>query len=305
MEPDHRHPRTQVPSRPIEWLTRMAMFPAIDYFCNVFTPEGLKKIFHDNPEVRDVMQWWNMEERLKGHSPDDFLRVLDEAGVEKVMIPISALGSYDYRGKVHAVDPEDLIPILERHPDRYHGVARINPFERMRGVREVETLVRKHNFKGAFLHTYGFGIPLNHRDYWPFYAKCEELGVPVVMQVGHSAERMPSELGRPIHLDDIALYFPELKLVGSHTGWPWVDEMIALAWKHKNVFIGCGAHAPKFWDPKLVQFMNSRGKGKVMWGTDYPIVLHRPSMDQVRALGLRADAEAALLRETAVTVFGL
>jgi uncharacterized protein len=282
------------------------MSKVIDYFCNVFTPQGLKKIFLDNPDVKGVMEWWGIGDRLKGHSPDAFLKeVLDPAGVAKVMIPVSALGSYDRPGAVHSADPEDVIPLTEAYPDRYYGIARINPYERMKGVREIEYLVKNHNFKGAFFHPYGFGTALNARELWPFYAKCEELGIPVMAQVGHSGERMPSELGRPIHVDDIALYFPELKFIASHTGWPWCEELIALAWKHKNVYIGTCAHKPKYWDPKLVQFLNSRGIGKVMWGTDYPILMPGECLQQIEKMDLKKEAREALLWGTAEKVFGI
>ena len=84
----------------------------------------------------------------------------------------------------------------------------------MTGVRRLQESIGDGVFLGAHLHTYGFGMPVNDRKYYPFYAKCVELGIPVVMQVGHSAERMPSEMGRPLHIDDIALDFPELTIVG-------------------------------------------------------------------------------------------
>jgi hypothetical protein len=114
---------------------------------------------------------------------------------------------------------------------------------------------------------------------------------------------MPSACGRPILLDDVALYFPELRLVAAHTGWPWVEELIALAWKHPNVYIAVSGHAPKYWDKSLVHFLNSRGIGKVMWGTDYPLILHEESLTQIEQLGLKPEAKRALLRETAVKVF--
>lgn len=242
----------------------------VDYFCNIFTANGLKKIFKDNPDVYGVMKWWGIDERLKGHTAEAFIdEVLDPAGIAKVVIPVPALGSYDHPGKVFAPEPEDLIPAIDAFPKRYFGLAGINPYERMNGVRQVEYLVKNHNFKGAFLHPYGFGLPLNHRDLWPFYAKCEELG-------------------RPIPIDDIALYFPELKFVASHTGWPWCEELIALAWKHPNVYIRTCAHKPRYWDEKLVQFANSRGIGKIMWGTDYPILEHQECIDRVEELDFKS-----------------
>jgi predicted TIM-barrel fold metal-dependent hydrolase len=101
------------------------------------------------------------------------------------------------------------------------------------------------------------------------------------------------------------LYFPELRVVAAHTGWPWVEELISLSLLYPNVYIGTTAHAPKYWDPALVQYVNTRGIGKVLWGTDWPIVEHKPSREQVEALGLKEEAKVQLLREVAIKVFKL
>jgi predicted TIM-barrel fold metal-dependent hydrolase len=122
--------------------------------------------------------------------------------------------------------------------------------------------------------------------------------------MGHTLDFMPIEHGRPYLLDKIALYFPDLAIVCAHTGWPWVEEAIALAWKHPNVFIGTSAYAPKYWPPELVKFINSRGQDKVMWGTDFPLIDHKESLDQIKALGLKPAAEAKLVRGNAARVFG-
>jgi predicted TIM-barrel fold metal-dependent hydrolase len=192
---------------------------------------------------------------------------------------------------------------MDRCAGRVGGLFGVDITRGMTGVRELEAAVKELGFEGAHIHPYGWGLPLNHRDFYPFYAKCVELDVPVVVQCGHSAEQMPSEMGRPIHLDDVSLYFPELRIVASHTGWPWVQELIALAWKHSNLFIGAGAHAPKYWDPALVQFLNTRGKGKVLWGTDFPVVRHADSLAQVDALGLKPESRSLLLSGAAAKVF--
>ncbi len=114
---------------------------------------------------------------------------------------------------------------------------------------------------------------------------------------------MPSKHGHPLLLDDVAIYFPELKLVGAHQAWPWIDTMIAMAWKHPNVYVAMSGHAPKYWDPKMVHFLNSRGQGKVMWGTDYPLIQHDESLSQIEALDLKPEAKEKLLRDTALKVF--
>ena len=90
-----------------------------------------------------------------------------------------------------------------------------------------------------------WNLPPNDRRYYPLYAECVELGVPFCLQVGHTGPMCPSEPGRPIpYLDEVALEFPELVIVGGHIGYPWTDEMISLATKYPNVHIDTSAYKP-------------------------------------------------------------
>lgn len=262
-------------------------------------------MFFDTPELRAVVEWWHMEDRVKGHAPAEFAAVLDAAGVDKVLCPSIKMGSFRQRSLMLGLKDEDVYALTQALPDRVYGLCGINPTERMAGVARLERAVREYGFVGAHLHIYGFDLPINHRDLWPFYAKCAELDVPVVMQVGHSAESMPSAHARPILLDDVALYFPELRIVAAHTGWPWVEELIAIAWKHANVYIGTTAHFPKYWDPALVQFLSTRGRGKVLYGTDYPVMTHAESMAAIAAMNLKDAAREELLFAAATRVFRL
>ena len=124
-----------------------------------------------------------------------------------------------------------------------------------------------------------------------------------MMQVGHSAEHLPSAMGRPIHLDDVALDFPELTLIGSHTGWPWVEEMIALAWKHENVYVGIDAHMPKYLDKSLIRFMNTRGREKVLYGTNG--LSWKVTLEQLREIVPKDEVRVLIIRNNAVKVFKL
>jgi len=51
------------------------------------------------------------------------------------------------------------------------------------------------------------------------------------------------------YIDEIALKFPTLKIIGGHIGFPWTQEMIGVAWKHPNVFIDTSAYLPKYYPP--------------------------------------------------------
>ncbi|MBT8339191.1 MAG: amidohydrolase [Desulfatitalea sp.] len=278
---------------------------AIDYWCNPFTPETLCKFLEDE-EVGHVIKWWGMEDKWQSKSVEQFVRMMDEANVEMAMVPNLQMRSYQRKVMITDFSVEEIAAIVRQCPSRLKGLYGINPYKKMEGVRELEAAVKEYGFIGAHLHTYGFSRAINHRDYWPYYAKCHELDIPVVMQVGHSAEAMPSDLARPVRLDDIALYFPRLRIVGAHTGWPWVEELIAMSWKHRHIYIGTSMHLPKYWDRSLVSFLNTRrGIGKVMFGSDYPGLSYDEALQQLDQIRLKEEAKKSLLRGTALKVFNL
>lgn len=275
----------------------------VDYWCNLFTPDGLRRLYVDPPEFAAVATWWSLGTRLQGYSVESFLELMDRAGFGRVGIPATKVYSYTERHLIWDVTIPDVAGLVDRGGGRLFGIAGVNPLLGMRGVKELETAVREHGFRGAVFHPHGFGFDLSDRVYWPFYAKCAELGVPAIVLVGHAAERMPSGPGRPLFIDDVALWFPELTIVGC-SGWPWVEEMIAMAWKHPNVYYGTSQYAPRFWHPELVKFARGRGKGKVLFGTGFPVLTHEEGVKQVDALGLPDAARDALLFGAANRVFG-
>jgi len=279
---------------------------AIDFHCNLFTPESIKKNWYEAPEMYRLIKWWKMEERVQGRTVAEFLQMMDQAGCDKVLVPAIRMFSYKKKTMLWDITEEEVLEVVKQASGRVVGLAGFNPLKGMESVRQVEKAVREYGFKGCYIHPYGWGIPLNDRKFYPLYAKCAELGVPVSMQVGHSAEHMPNEFGRPLHLDDIALDFPELNLVGAHTGWPWTEEMISLAWKHENVFLGIDAHHPKYLEPSLLHFMKTRGQNKVIWGTNYPAVMHGEAIRVIRnEIGLTEKLAQKILHDNAARIYGL
>ena len=280
------------------------MSGVIDYWCNLFTPQGIQKLFLDQPELKKAFEWLNIAHQLKGYPVAEFLALMDAAGVEKVHVPSAKMASWTTKQLQWNLSVEEVAEVCRESKGRVAGLYGINPWERMDGVRALERAVKDHGFVGAHYHPFGFDVPVSDAALYPYYAKCVELGIPVVMQIGHSAEFMPSDVAKPLLLDRVALYFPELKIIAAHTGWPWVEELLALGWKHPNLYVGTSAHAPKYWDSKLIQFINSRGQDKVLYGSDFPVLLHKESLEQIDALALRPRAKAKLLWENARKVFG-
>lgn len=199
--------------------------------------------------------------------------------------------------------------ITQQFPGKFSGLAGVDPYRGMQGLYDLEHAVKELGFVGAHLYPHWFEMAPDHARYYPYYAKCCELNIPIMMQVGQNLiyqrdRRLPS-VARPITLDQVAIDFPELKLIGIHIGIPWTEEMIAMAWKHENVFIGADAYAPKYWPKSLVHYLNSYGSGKVLWGTDWPVISPERAMEEIKQLDLRDSAREKLLRENAVSVFKL
>jgi predicted TIM-barrel fold metal-dependent hydrolase len=100
----------------------------------------------------------------------------------------------------------------------------------MEAVRELRRCVRESGFKALRVVPWLWGWPPDDRRYYPLYAECVELGIPFCTQVGHTGPLRTSQTGRPIpYLDTVALDFPELTIVAGHIGYPWTEEMIAVA----------------------------------------------------------------------------
>lgn len=131
-------------------------------------------------------------------------------------------------------------------------------------------------------------------------------GVPLQIQVGHSAQQFLPTVARPILLDQVAIDFPELSIVAIHLGYPWVEKMISVAWKHPNVYIGCDAHAPAYWDPSFVRFIDSsRGRNKVLFGTDWPVIDFERAVREIGELDLSDASHRRLMWDNAIELYGL
>ena len=112
-------------------------------------------------------------------------------------------------------------------------------------MRELDHYVRNCGFVCLRIEPFMWRKVPTDRVYYPLYAKAAELDVTFQTQVGHTGPLYPSRTGRPLYIDEVALDFPELRIVCGHIGWPWTEEMIAVAWKHQNVWIDTSAHVPK------------------------------------------------------------
>jgi predicted TIM-barrel fold metal-dependent hydrolase len=136
--------------------------------------------------------------------------------------------------------------ICSAHPDRFFGLSATSPLDGMAGVRNFERLVKEHHVGGLRVVALYNSIPASDRRYYPLYAKCVELDVPVRVYTAMTyATDREYELGHPRHLDQVCMDFPELRVVAGLAGWPWVNEMVALLRRHPNLYADTAAHRPR------------------------------------------------------------
>jgi predicted TIM-barrel fold metal-dependent hydrolase len=279
---------------------------AIDTVVNLWTPEALSH----RPGWKEGFFAGKVKSKtpMPGLPLEEMLARMTAAGIERGFLVAARAGRLGLPGSYH-MPYEVVARACAAHPGRLYGLAGIDPTQGMAGIRALEEAVRHMGFIAAHAYPHWFELPPDHARWYPFYAKCCELGIPLLTQVGQSLIYAPEQplrsVGRPIALDAVACDFPELKLIGIHVGIPWTDEMIAMAWKHDNVYIGADAHSPRYWPASFVQYLNSYGRHKVLFGTDFPVLDFGRTMEEIAVLNLKPEVRRLFLRDNAVRVFGL
>lgn len=193
-------------------------------------------------------------------TPSAFIKELDEVGIDWGMV------------FAHE-DSQRVVDIVARYPDRLKGMALINPHESDAAVK-TEQVIKELGFSAIYASPFHWKIHANDPKFFPIYAKASELGVPVFVYatMNYNAQ-LPMDLGRPIYLDKVAIDFPDLKIVASCGGWPWVHEMVGVARRHQNVYIDTSFHRPKHlatpgsgWE-MLLQYGNTVLQDRIVFGS--------------------------------------
>jgi predicted TIM-barrel fold metal-dependent hydrolase len=226
---------------------------------------------------------------------------LDAAGIGRALVT-----GFDEKGSAgDTFVPNDAVAALvERNPGRFIPFAGADVTRGSAALRDLEYWVRERDFRGLSLRPFMIGLPASDRLYYPFYAKCVELGVPLSIHASANWTTVrPSDLGHPRHFDVVACDFPELRLILSHAGYPWVLEACLLAWKHPHVYLELAAHRPKYfaapgagWEP-LLRFGQTTIRDKILYGTG-AFLLGRPAAElvaEMRALPVTPEVLAAWL----------
>ncbi len=237
-----------------------------------------------------------------------FLDMLDRCGVRKAVISAKDVETRFGR----KLPNEAVAELVARYPERFIGFAGVDPLKGMRAVHELQHAITDLGLRGLSLEPFEYQLPPNDKKYYPLYAKCAELGVPVALHCSlNFARGIRMEYGRPTYLDEVAVDFPELTLIASTPGWPWVAELVAVAWRNPNVYIKIAAMRPKYfaypntgWGP-LLHYGNTVLQDRVLFASAWPLLPLERSIAEVRALPLKEAVVEKWLWNNGARLLGL
>ena len=193
---------------------------------------------------------------------------------------------------------------IRRYPDRFFASYGANPNNGMDEVRTIARLHRDHNLKAVTGFPSGLcpQVPINDKKWYPIYAKCVELDIPICMCAGVPGPRLPMAPQKVELIDEVCWFFPELKFVIRHGAEPWEELAVKLMLKYKNLYYRTSGFAPKYYPKAIIDYANSRGRRKIMYAGYFPMGLSLeriftelptvPFSDTVWPLFLRDNARA-------------
>jgi len=263
--------------------------PAIDCWLNPST--GVSKY---RPEflVRVAREYFKREKEMFEHTPlEELLKQMDASGVERAILTMDAS------------NPEPVAEIARAFPGKFICSTVIDPTGGMAVLRLLEKLVAKFELRLARIVPFLVNRPPNDKTYYPVYAKCIELDLPISINTGIPGPPMPAEPQRPLYLDEVCLFYPELKLIMAHGADPWWGEAIRLLIKYPNLHMMTSAYAPKYLPAELIQFMNTRGQNKVMFASDHPVLSFERCLSEAAELPFREGVLEKYLRGNALALF--
>ena len=202
---------------------------------------------------------------------------------------------------------EDVAAFCRAHGPRYIGFAGVDPHRGQAAVDEFEMAVRELGLRGLNVQGFEHGLAIDDPLLFPLYKKCLELDVPVNIHCGMNFSTHASIAhGQPLALDRVMMALPGLRVCASPPGWPWVTELLAVAWRHPTVWIGTLAMRPKLlatphsgYEP-LLQYGKTVLKHRMMFGTAFPMMPVERTLNEFQALPLPDDIQSRWLVGNAV-----
>ncbi|WP_367127785.1 amidohydrolase family protein [Saccharothrix sp. HUAS TT1] len=211
------------------------------------------------------------------------------------------------------ISNEEVASACAEHADVLIPFASVDPWRGQAGVRAARRLVEEHGVRGFKFHPSLQGFAPDDRMAYPLYEAIQELGVPALFHTGQTGigAGVPGGGGirlrysDPMLVDDVAVDFPDLRIILAHPSFPWQDEALAIATHKPNVHIDLSGWSPKYFPPQLVRYANTLLRDKVLFGSDYPVITPDRWLADFARLDIKPEVRPKVLKDNAARLLGL
>jgi predicted TIM-barrel fold metal-dependent hydrolase len=214
---------------------------------------------------------------------------------------------------VPRIPNDEVVAAAERHPDVLIPFASIDPRRGDAALAEARALIAGGTVRGFKFHPNLQQIRANDERAYPLYQAISDAGLVVLFHTGHTGigAGLPGgggirlRLGHPMDIDDVAVDFPDLRIVMAHPSFPWQDEAISIALHKPQVSIDLSGWSPRLLPPDLVRHATRRLRDQVLFGSDYPLITPERWLAEFDELEIDADSRERILRGNAIRLLGL
>lgn len=265
------------------------------------TPEGLGLWSTRAAEGYRDLFGKTLQERLTPIPPEQLVSELRAAGVRAIITASDNETVWKWR-----VPPEHIADLCRRFPEDLIGFGGVDPYKGQQALRDVERAAKEFGFKGIDIQPWMHLLPINDRRYYPIYDLMQDLGLIAFIACStHFNRYAPLDIQQPELLDRVAVDFPRLKIVDRHAGWPWILDVIAVAQRHRNVYLELSGIRPKYLHPDLLQAVRSQFQDRTLFGTGYPLLPFKETIDELNALPIPDAVKEKILYTNSERLLGL
>lgn len=241
--------------------------------------------------------------KMKPQTLDEVVADLDRYNVRKAVIT-----GRDCETTYGAKSNNDsVIEFVSKYPEKFIGFVGLDPHKGMKAIEEFKVSVNELGLLGAAVDPYLAQIYANDAKYYPIYSKCCELDVPIVFTTG-PATLVPNAIidhVAPRYIDVVARDFPELKIIISHGGYPWVNEAIIVAERNRNVYIDLSEYEFSPMSEAYIQAANTMIPDKILYASAHPFVDFKQALKTYESLNFKPEVRQKIMHDNAAKLLGL
>ncbi len=214
---------------------------------------------------------------------------------------------------VKRISNEEIAQFGRDNADIMIPFASIDPHKGKFGALEARRLVEDFGVKGFKFHPPLQNFHPADRMAYPLYEVIAHYKLPAIFHTGHSGlgtgmrggGGVRLKFGQPMMVDDVAVDFPDMKIILAHPSWPWTDESLSMALHKENVFIDLSGWSPKYFPKQIITYANTQLRRKMLFGSDFPLIKPDHWITAAREAGFKEDVLPLIMKTNAMSVLGL